>query len=210
MHDGRRLAFSEYGDRNGHPNFCFHGFPGSRLEASLADEAAAEAGVRLIAADRPGFGRSDPQRDRSLLDWPVDVARLANALELPSFTVIGVSAGGAYALPEHLDAVGMVSGLAPLDRSGLLDGMQFFNRSALLAARRVPWLLRLVLPFARMIRVRPAAVIDLLARRLGGQDAAVLSRPEVRTPMSNSLAESLRQGTRGHVDELLLCHPVKC
>ena len=36
-----------------------------------------EAGIRLIAVDRPGIGLSDHQPDRTILDWPEDVAHLA-------------------------------------------------------------------------------------------------------------------------------------
>lgn len=52
--DGRRLGYAQYGRPDGQPVFYFHGHPGSRLEARLADQAAAAAGVRVIAVDRPG------------------------------------------------------------------------------------------------------------------------------------------------------------
>ena len=57
--DGRALGYAEYGDRAGKPVFYFHGFPGSRLEIGPASAAASDTRVRLIAVDRPGYGRSD-------------------------------------------------------------------------------------------------------------------------------------------------------
>ena len=36
LRDGRALSFAEFGDPSGKPVFYFHGFPGSRIEASLA------------------------------------------------------------------------------------------------------------------------------------------------------------------------------
>ena len=80
--DGRRLAYCEYGVRDGKPIFYFHGWPGSRLEAQLAAPTARSYNARLIAVDRPGFGRSDFKRKRTLLDWPRDVAALADSLGL--------------------------------------------------------------------------------------------------------------------------------
>ncbi|MEZ5448790.1 MAG: hypothetical protein R3E89_07250 [Thiolinea sp.] len=55
LNDQRRLAYSEYGDRDGRPLFYFHGMPASRLEAVLLEAAASRLGLRIIAADRPGF-----------------------------------------------------------------------------------------------------------------------------------------------------------
>jgi pimeloyl-ACP methyl ester carboxylesterase len=72
--DGRRLAFCEYGRPDGPPIFFFHGWPGSRLDFAANAHAAATAGVRVIAVDRPGIGGSDPQPSRKVLDWPKDVA----------------------------------------------------------------------------------------------------------------------------------------
>ncbi len=54
--------------------------------------------MHLIAPDRPGVGRSDLQPGRRLFDWPLDVAELADTLELERFAVAGYSAGGPYAL----------------------------------------------------------------------------------------------------------------
>jgi pimeloyl-ACP methyl ester carboxylesterase len=97
LRDGRALAYAEWGALHGPPVFFFHGSPLSRLWCP--DEAATrEAGVRLVAVDRPGFGRSDLYPGRRLADWPLDVAELADALDLDRFAVAGYSAGGPYAL----------------------------------------------------------------------------------------------------------------
>jgi pimeloyl-ACP methyl ester carboxylesterase len=112
--DGRRLAFTEWGLPDGKPVLYFHGSPGSRLWCP--DEAATSAaGVRLIIADRPGVGRSDPLERAGYGDWPADVAGLADALNLATFPVVGVSAGGPYAaacaarIPDRVEAVALVS-----------------------------------------------------------------------------------------------------
>lgn len=101
--DGRALAYLEWGDSTGYPAFYFHGTPSSRLEGAFADGAARRTGFRLIAIDRPGYGRSTFQAGRNFRDWPADVCALADAFELEEFGVVGHSGAG-----PHLFACGAV------------------------------------------------------------------------------------------------------
>jgi pimeloyl-ACP methyl ester carboxylesterase len=63
--DGRTLAYLEVGDPDGPLVLHNHGGPGSRLEARLFADAAARHGLCFVCVDRPGIGRSSPQRERS-------------------------------------------------------------------------------------------------------------------------------------------------
>src|SRR5262245_24684441 len=96
LKDGRLLGYAEYGASSGAPVIFFHGMPGARVEGALAHEAAARANVRLIVPDRPGYGLSDFQPRRRIIDWQRDVAELADALSLERFGVGGISGGGPY------------------------------------------------------------------------------------------------------------------
>jgi pimeloyl-ACP methyl ester carboxylesterase len=208
--DGRRLAYAVYGDPAGHPTFYFHGFPGSRVEATLAADVATRARVRLIAIDRPGMGGSDFQAGRRLLDWPADVVRLADHLRLQRFSVVGVSGGAPYAavcaraLAGRADAVALVSGVAPLEDRAMLDGMLRKNALLVRVAQRAPHLLRNLLRPAVLLRVLPRGAIRALAAVLDEADRRVLRRGEVVATLAASLTVSLRQGTRGHAHELLI------
>lgn len=79
---------------------------------------------RFIVPDRPGLGLSDFLAGRTIRGWAEDARELADALELPSFAVLGVSGGGPYAaacaheLPDRVSRVAMVSGLAPFQVRG--------------------------------------------------------------------------------------------
>ncbi len=114
LRDGRRLAFTEWGNAAGPPVVYFHGTPGSRLWCP-DERATDEAGVRLIIPDRPGVGGSDPKVPRTLADWTGDVVELADALGIASLAVVGVSAGGSYAaacaalIPSRLTDVAIVN-----------------------------------------------------------------------------------------------------
>ena len=96
--DGRTIGAAEYGDPDGVPVLWTHGGPGSRFEPLWLRDAAAEAGLRIVAVDRPGYGLSDPLPGRTILDGVADLLAVADQLSLREFRTVGVSTGGAYAL----------------------------------------------------------------------------------------------------------------
>jgi pimeloyl-ACP methyl ester carboxylesterase len=94
LHDGRRLGVAEFGSRSPLPVVYCHGFLGSRLEPG----AAKTHGINILAFDRPGYGRTDPQRLPSLRGWGADVAEALAQLGVAQCLVVGVSSGAPYAL----------------------------------------------------------------------------------------------------------------
>ena len=130
LRDGHTVALAEYGDPTGPPIFFCHGWPSSRTMAELTDAAARALHLRIISPDRPGIRDSSLQRDRKLLDWPPLLAELADSLGIGEFRILGISGGAPYALaaawalPERVRAIAVVSGAPPLaelpDRNGLL------------------------------------------------------------------------------------------
>ncbi|MEL6343796.1 MAG: alpha/beta hydrolase [Myxococcota bacterium] len=206
LRDGRMLGFREFGDPNGLPMFYFHGFPGSRLEAKPAHPTAEAMGVRLLALDRPGFGRSDFQPGRQLVDWAVDVESAADVLGVERFGVLGASGGGPYvlavahALPKRVRLAAIVSGLGPV--SDAVAGMGPVNRLGLALARWLPggvyagmWMIRTVGP-QRMLR--------LIENTLAPPDRRVLSRADVLASVTETLEEGFAPGSKGAAHDLLL------
>jgi pimeloyl-ACP methyl ester carboxylesterase len=134
----RELAYAEYGDPDGAPLVFCHGLPGCRVQGSLLRDAATERGVRVIAPDRPGIGRSDGVGVRRLGDWAEDVASLADALGVDEYGVLGFSAGGPHALacaaltPERVSRCVIAAGSPPPEMAPELDG---FMRAATGVAR---------------------------------------------------------------------------
>lgn len=204
LHDGRLLGYGEFGDPGGRPLLFFHGFPGSRLQASLGAAAAARAGVRIIAPDRPGMGLSDFKPGRALLDWPDDVVELADALGIDRFVAAGVSGGGPYAaacafkIPQRLVRVGIISGLGPFDQPAAAEGMGPAGRLLFGVARRAPWLMHgPAWLLAQGVRHFPDRFMALTERALPASDRAILSRPDVRRAFLEDAAEAFRAGPRG-------------
>ncbi len=215
LRDGRRLGYAEYGDADGDPGFYFHGHPGSRLEAQVAHEAAAERGIRIIALDRPGYGRSDFQPGRRILDWPADVAEAADSLRMREFSVLGASGGGPYALacgyriPARVTRVGVVSGVGPYSAPHATEGMRWQNRVGFKLGARFPFLARLIMrSMARQVRRSPGRVVEAVARAMSGVDAETVRRPEVRRVLAEVITEAFRQGHQGAaLDGVLLGRP---
>ncbi|MEC3974377.1 alpha/beta fold hydrolase [Amycolatopsis sp. H20-H5] len=142
--DGRKLAFQEWGEPGGQPVVSIHATPGSRLERYPDEQAIAERNIRLITFDRPGYGLSDAQPGRTLLDCAGDVVRLADHLGLEAFSLMGMSGGGPFVLATAWATSGRVlsaavsCGLAPLDRDDAFVGMSEGNARELALARSDP------------------------------------------------------------------------
>jgi pimeloyl-ACP methyl ester carboxylesterase len=166
-------------------------------------------GVRLVAIDRPGFGRSDFQPGRSFLDWPDDVAAVADHNGIDHFAVLGLSGGGGYVLacafkiPERLTAAVILSGRGPTSRPEARRGMAAINRVMYGLSASAPWVVRalsraMFRTMARGLR-RPAregeapGPLDLF-----GDPAA---RPALLADIDEAV---LQPGTRGLVAELAL------
>ncbi len=210
LRDGRFLGYAEYGDPQGKPLFYFHGFPGSRLEARLAHDAAKAGGVRVISLDRPGMGLSDFQRGRRFTDWPEDVVQASDAQGIGRFAVMGLSGGGPYVavcalkLPQRLTAAGIISGVAPLDSPGATAGMSRQNRLIFGLGRRLPWLARPMWWLARQASRDPDRLLNQIRRSAAEPDKAILDRPQVRAIYKADLQEAFRRGSRGLAHELVV------
>ena len=109
--DGRTLCFADWGPANGYPVLFLHGSPGCRLSVRGA-ELVAPLGGRLITYDRPGNGRSDRKRGRTVVDCVLDVGVVADALGLEELAVVGGSAGSPHALAVGARLASRVSRVA--------------------------------------------------------------------------------------------------
>jgi pimeloyl-ACP methyl ester carboxylesterase len=210
--DGRRLAYAVYGARDGRPVFYCHGFPGSRLEARLAEEVAAALGIALIAPDRPGFGQSDPLAGRALLDWPADLAALADHLAIERFHLVGVSGGGPYALaaaarlPQRLAGVGLVCALGRLGEAADTEGMAPMAARAVRLYQHLPgfadWLYAQVA--GPLLGAHPDWIFRVIAGSAPPADREVLAHAVVRERLLDSFREAFHQGGEGPAHDLAL------
>ena len=208
--DGRTLGFAEYGDPSGRPVFFFPGTPSGRLFHHPDESIALSLGARVFAIDRPGYGLSDFQPGRTLLDWPDDVVHLADALGIHRFSVAGISGGGphvvacAFRIPDRLIAAAIVSGLGPIDWEGAMEGMPRDRRVGVRLGKRAPWLVRPLL----WLTLNPHRDSERFYERMVAQssevDRATLARPEIRAMLIENWAEANRRGVRGYAWETVI------
>ena len=211
LSDGRRLGFDDFGDPHGVPVVFCHGFGSSRVVRHPDDRIAEELGARVIAVDRPGIGLSTRQPNRRILDWPLDVAQLLDALGLERCAMLAWSGGGPYALacgwslPSRISAVGLISSPAPLAGVPGASGYTYRrHRAASRAADHAPWVIALAMwRWSRAQRSDPEKQLDEAIAGMIDADREILGDPALRAVMIANAAEMYRQGNGGVYDEAL-------
>lgn len=209
LSDGRKLGYAEFGDPAGLPVLAFHGTPGSRLMFRLVHEPARRLGLRIVAPDRPGFGLSDFQENRTLIDWKDDVLALAESLGLARFAVAGISGGGPYVavcaalLPERVTAAALVSPVGPLHPP---EGPDNLPSSQIVTFRLLPHITPAMLgafSIGRLMFMNASdSMYRMIMRRAGPADESILLRPEVRKNLLAGVIEGFRPGIQGVVQEM--------
>ncbi len=210
LKDGRKLGYLDVGPVDGAAVFHFHGHGSSRLEALALADAAYKSGLRVIAFDRPGIGRSDPNGGDRLLDWPADIAEAADQLGIRRFAVQGMSAGGPYALacahafPDRVTACSLVSAVPTPEIARRTGAWQ----------RRLAWWVAYLFPNylrRRLMQFRPDGVptMDMVRARmiriaqwLGGEDRRLVEVPEMLDLLARTMMETAQQSGAGNRSEI--------
>lgn len=211
LRDGRRLAFTVTGPTDGAPVLYCHGAIGTPVEATIdLQRIAHNVGVRYIAPSRPGVGGSDPQPGRTILDFADDVAALADSLALERFSVVGVSAGGPYALGiahqlgERVRRVAVCSALAPFWPTHRTPGVQRRIRLPLAAVAGAPRLVcglgDRVLP---ILARHPELITSVIAAHAAPAERDRLAATDERTAVSNCFLDAACTGVSGLVEDFL-------
>jgi pimeloyl-ACP methyl ester carboxylesterase len=208
--DGRTLAYVERGPDDGVPVIVSHGTPGSRFARHPDPEIYERHGVRAVAYDRPGYGRSDPHRGRSVADAAADIAAIGDELGLERFVVVGGSGGAPHALAcgallgDRVSRVGALVTPAPSDDENFdfFEGLAELNVKELNAALEGEEAIEAFLqPLVDGIRADPDAVIEEILTELPEVDRVLASRPDIRAILKESFLEAVRQGVRGWADD---------
>jgi pimeloyl-ACP methyl ester carboxylesterase len=210
---GRALEVREYGDPRGHPAFFFHGLIGSHHQASYVAEQARRAGLRIIAPNRPGVGRSEFVERRSPLEAVPDVEELAKALRLDAFSVIGISGGAPYALAvlyrlgDRVRTATIISGMGPAQLPGGLHGMDTRRRLILATGSRYPQLARKAFEAAaKRFRAHPQRFLERLIKTWSPPDRELFRRREVFDLFTKDIEQVFANadGPEGMAQELRL------
>ncbi|MFB1063774.1 alpha/beta fold hydrolase [Natrinema sp. H-ect4] len=205
VEDGREVAYTEYGAPDGTPLVVLHGTPGSRVVAWLFDEPARKHGVRILAPDRPGYGRSTPWPDRKLTESGEIVAAVLADAGVARAGIVGFSGGGPHALAvaathgELVEAIDIVSGAPP---QSLVSDLPLVQRLLGTLARRAPPLLKGLLGVqTRIVRRTPPAVV--LSQYATASERAEIP-PDVADCIRRDFLEAFARHRDGFVTETRL------
>ncbi|HZY27409.1 MAG TPA: alpha/beta fold hydrolase [Jiangellaceae bacterium] len=209
--DGRTIAVDDQGSSDGAVVVFLHAAPGSR-RLDPDPEATAEAGVRLLTLDRPGYGASSPVTEAvptidSIAD---DLARALSTFDVGPAAIVGWSAGGRVALavaarhPHLVRSVGVVATPAPDEA--------------------VPWVPEQFRAMTPGVRADPAGAVPMLAGAFaafvdapdqavesvtgGPADDVVLADPAPRDRLVAMLAEAFRAGAEGAAADVIALNVV--
>lgn len=211
LRDGRSLSFNVIGPPGGWPVIYCHGAIGTPVEATVDLERILDrVGVCFITPSRPGIGGSDPQPGRTILDFAGDVTELADLLGLGRFSLLGVSAGGPYALAvarqlgARVQRTALCSAISPFCLPHRVPGLRRRIGLPLTALATAPHLARMLgnalLP---ILTEHPALITGVISAHAAPTERARLASPQERCAASASFLDAACGGVGGLIDDFL-------
>jgi haloalkane dehalogenase len=122
--DGLRMHYIDVGPPDASPVVCFHGEPTWAFLYRKLAQPLLDGGLRVVAVDMPGFGRSDKPTERGWYSFErhyEHVSRVLDGLDLRDATVVVQDWGGAIGLRWAVSNAERVERLAILN-TGLFTG----------------------------------------------------------------------------------------
>lgn len=208
----RQLSYACYGPDTGRPVLYFHGTPSSRLEVLLlnnyglnVEQVLQDAGIRLVAIDRPGMGLSTYNKEGDFLSFAGDAKELLDHLSISSCALMCWSGGGPYALamahryPSVITVTHILCGFTRrFDRE--VSRMMGLNKFYFLAARYTPVLLRSVLFILARKKVKRPVPQKLTG--LPYEDYTLIKNPaDMNVLFANTMKQACRLGSKGVLHE---------
>lgn len=200
----REVVYCEIGDPRGTPVLSAHGSPGSRYQLLPLHQAALDTGLRIIAPDRPGFGRTSADGDSGFDTGGADAVALLDHLGIERAAALGFSGGAGYSLalglahPDRVDRIVLACGMIPGVPRAAVAGRIPIVSTLYLVTRYAPRLAAAMLegrgPFART----RAANVDAWPEA----DRAIMGDTALQAMIAPDGREGVRQGARAAVDDL--------
>lgn len=201
---GATVGYYAYGDPEGRPVFALHGTPSCGAGFEWTDDAARARGLRVLAPDRPGVGRSAQRRDWQVADYPVMLAALADALDIDRFGVIGYSGGGPYAvacaarLGDRLTGTAVCAGMGEIGTIATIADFESTDRRLLTMAAKRPRLARALLDLAAMAATwSPKLAVRSFLKQLSPSDRDVVATFGSPADAMRSFTQAFQEGAHG-------------
>jgi pimeloyl-ACP methyl ester carboxylesterase len=176
----------------GDPVVLLHANTGTSENWQKQTPALVQAGYRVIAFDRPGWGRSAVHAGMKPISVAEDLDALADHLKLSKFHLVGVAGGGYIALdyaawrPERLK--GLVLAATGLGLSGDQEADTFRKRAAIPGFNQLPPEVREMSPSYRGMNPEGVARWKEIEEHAMQAGAVV---PPLRTPNTDEKVASI-------------------
>ena len=166
LRDGRKLSYSDHQAASKQASttatntatetiLIMHNVMGSAFEIPPGNEELLNTeNLRFIIPERPGYGDSDPHKNRSHEDFCNDVEELLDQLKIDKVKVMAHSIGGAYALalaeflPHRIERIAMVNAFTRLEDLRNTKPVPVLVSAVLQSIRFAPFLIEPVLRMA--------------------------------------------------------------
>lgn len=209
--DGRSIAWTWLGDPNGRPVVLCRGLPMCYLLPPDSEGQLRDAGIKLLALSRPGFGNSSQHPNLSPLEDNITALRgFLDHVVKARCIAIGLSNGvlpllaEASLRPDRFHALIAIGYTGVLDRSGIRR-LQPTQQAMMRLVGMLPWLVDLMAKQAhRMIQTYGVDWYIERAYRTRPLDYATCTDPNLAPFIRNACSHLLAQGHQTFVRELLL------
>jgi len=211
LKDGRELEIADNGINSESAIVFHHGTPGHASSWSDWLESAASAGIRAIAYSRAGYGTSDRNPGRSVINVNSDIAQVLDAKNITKFVAIGWSGGGPHCLantfePRNVGAISLAGvGAFGVDDLDFLEGMGPENHEEFGAALKGEAVIDQWMNdnAGAMKSVSGSDIIEAFGGLIGDADKAVLEGGEADA-MAASMRSALAVSFDGWIDDDLV------
>ena len=219
LSDGRNFSYLDICYQGDHETqdtiIVLHNLMGSAFELPPSAYALLKhKKIRVLVPERPGYGHSDNQPNRTHKGWCQDIQALLDELGIAKVKLIAHSIGGAYALamaefmPQRLERISMVNAVTRL--SDMLESkpVPVLINAIHQSQRFAPFLIEPILKMAvgKDIEHFYTQQLNYMRPTKEGRaaDINLLSQPEYRHYSINNIKQSVKQGVKIWADELRL------
>lgn len=205
LKNGLNVGLLEFGDLNSNNIlFYLHGFPGCRFEPLFIKNYAIKNKIKVISIDRIGYGNSSFYKELTIKNFADIFKELLNELNIDSFNILAVSGGSPYfagvlnKLQDRVKKAILVSGLAPINNSKVLNSLKGANKFFLKLGLRFPTIASFFVKIiASFWRFSPKIMILWCKFFMSKSDIKLLNLKDNNKYIKNVFYEATKNGING-------------